>query len=297
MAAVLYQLEREKAPKRVSKASAAEEHNVSPKAPAAEEQDAMDLNRFQELWETAVTSRAEEKTESKEPQEKEGTHGTETGAAVTKKRGRKSKAQLEAERIAAEEAAKQAKKEETERRIAERKALKSAQKAERKRKRQEAEEAQKRARAEEAARKEEDQRRQQEEAQHRELEEKKRREAEAAQRREQEQQAMKKKEEKVKAAIARKNKEEVQVPEAPHYQYFDIDSIRRSLDIAPNVMEKGKEYLLSKKLVVENIDVGYFEQMDDMAAHVHANAEIRGHWSPAGNGQNLSCGGAGGARL
>ena len=185
MAAVLFQLEREKAPKKATerqpaptkKEPAAEKHSVSPEAPTAEEQGAMDLNGLQKLWETAVTSRAEEKTESKEPPEKEGTHGTETGAAVTKKRGRKSKAQLEAERIAAEEAAKQAKKEETERRIAERKALKSAQKAERRRKRQEAEEAQQRARAEETARKEEEQRRQQEEALRRELEEKKRREA------------------------------------------------------------------------------------------------------------------------
>lgn len=295
MAAVLYQLEKEKAPKEMSapqkttakkrlaptkQKPAAKNHDVSSKESVVEKQEAKDLNDFQELWETAITSRPAEKTEPKEPVEKKETSETKTEATVTKKRGRKSKAQLEAERIAAEEAAKQAKKEETERRITERKALKSAQKAERKRKRQEAEEAQQRARKEEAARKEEEQRRRQEEAQRRELEEKKRREAEEAQRREQEQQAMKKKEEKIKAAIARKNKEEIQIPTASHYQYFDIDSIRKDLELTPGVMEKGEEYLLSKKLVVESMDVGYFEQMDDMGVHVHANAEYRGYRSP-----------------
>ncbi|MDE6054063.1 MAG: hypothetical protein K2G55_09930, partial [Lachnospiraceae bacterium] len=149
MAAVLYKIEQEK--------KTAEE-SVSEQT---------DINDFQEMWDTAVASetskeKAENPTDTKSAivnkttktkskpsrtsaaQKTEKVEAAETKAEepTPKKRGRKSKAQLEAERAAAEEAAKQAKKEETERRIAERKAQKAAQKAERKRKRAEAEEAQ-----------------------------------------------------------------------------------------------------------------------------------------------------------
>lgn len=285
MAAVLYKMEEANAPGNTAANSAAvkqtavpakesaTEKRTVPETPAAEANASTDLNDLQKMWETAVTSQSSGKPE------------TETGKISKEKDGRKSKAQLEAEHIAAEEAARkaqeavqQAKREETERRIAERKAQKAAQKADRKRRRKEAEEAARKAeeirkqQEEEAARRMEEERKQQEEAA------RQKREAEEARRREQEQQAMKKKEEKIKAAIARKNEKEaaLQVPKATHYQYFDIDSIRKKLDFTRDALEKGQEYLLSRQLVVENIDVGYFDQMDDMAAQVHAVAEYRG---------------------
>ena len=137
-----------------------------------------DLTDLQKMWDAAVAGDPSSDTPTKNPAGEvpaaqvtrakprsykttpaSETVGTKTEEPAPKKRGRKSKAQLEAERIAAEEAAKQAeqevaerrareeeaakqaKREETERRIAERKAQKAAQKAERRRKRAEAEEA------------------------------------------------------------------------------------------------------------------------------------------------------------
>ncbi|MDE6622147.1 MAG: SNF2 helicase associated domain-containing protein, partial [Lachnospiraceae bacterium] len=170
--------------------------------------------------------------------------------------------------------------EETERRITEKKAQKAAQKAERRRKRAAAEEAQKKAREEEAARKAEEQIRQQEEAARREREEQKRREEEEKRRREQEAEAMRKKEEKIKAAIARKSEDGTQAvtaseQQAPHYQYFDIDTIRKKLEFSSEALEKGQQYLASQTLVVESINVGYYEHMDDMAAQVSGVGHYR----------------------
>lgn len=239
----------------------------------ATEQVQTDIGDFQKMWDTAVAGGTQFKPGNKASDQKTETTETSMEEPAPKKRGRKSKAQLEAERIAAEEAAKQAKKEEVERRIAERKAQKAAQKAERRRKRAEAEEAQRKAREEETARKAEEEKRQQEEVARREMEMQKRREEEEKRRREQEQEAMRKKEEKVKAAIARKNEEEVQAES--HYQYFDLDAIRRKQGFSKEALEKGQQYLASKTVVVEDINVGYYEQMDDMAVHVKAVASYR----------------------
>lgn len=309
MAAVLYKIEQEKkpaeksgqkqqmeTPERLTAAKApgkTEQKTASvetgtakgeqlPNDTGASEKTQKDIDDLQKMWDSAVAS-AESKPGKKGSVQKTETTEVKADGSAPKKRGRKSKAQLEAERIAAEEAAKQAeeaarqaKKEETERRIAERKAQKAAQKAERKRKRAEAEEAQRKAREEEAARKAEAERRQQEEAAQREKEAQKRREEEEKKRREQEEAAMRKKEEKVKAAIARKNEEETQIAATgDQYQYFDIDAIRKKQEFSKEALEKGRQHLASKALVVESINVGYYEQMDDMAAHVTATAEYR----------------------
>lgn len=282
MAAVLYKIEQEN------------------KTAAESVPEQTDINDFQEMWDTAVASetskeKAENPIDTKSAivdkttnakskssrtsaaQKTEKVEAAETKAEepTPKKRGRKSKAQLEAERAAAEEAAKQAKKEETERRIAERRAQKAAQKAERKRKRAEAEEAQRKAREEEAARKAEEEKKQQDEAVRREIEERKRREEEEKRRREQEAEAIRKKEEKVKAAIARKNEVEVETQTEPCYQYFDIDAIRKKQDFSKEALDKGQKYLESHTIAVQSIQVGYYEKMDDMAAHVSAIAEYR----------------------
>ena len=270
MAAVLYQIEEEKKP---AAKSGPQQERATPPGDAAESgQSRTEINDFQEMWDTAIaggTSNAkEEQTLSEQKTENADVNAE---APAPKKRGRKSKAQLEAERIAAEEAAKRAKKEETEQRIAERKAQKAAQKAERRRKRAEAEEAQRKAREEEAARRAEEEKRQQEEAARRAIEERERRAEEEKKRREQEEEVMRKKEEKIRAAIARKNEEDTQ----PHYQYFDIDTIRKKQDFSKEALVKGQQYLESGAVVVKSIDVGYYEQMDDMAAHVSAIAEHR----------------------
>lgn len=287
-----------------------EPDRITSEALPASEQTQPDLADYQHMWEAAVASHptkadaeklSDEKTAADTASKEENASEAKVTAKKTKaakaasmpdetagkqetsapkKRGRKSKAQLEAERIAAEEAAKQAKREETERRIAEKKAQKAAQKAERKRKRIEAEEAQKKAREEEAARKAEEQIRQQEEAARREREQQKRQEEEEKRRKEQEAEAMRKKEEKIKAAIARKSEEGTQdatasAQQASHYQYFDMETIRKKLDFSRMALEKGQQYLASQTLVVESIDVGYYEQMDDMAAKVNGVAEYR----------------------
>lgn len=241
------------------------------KSEVQSEQKTSDINDFQQMWETAVAG---------ESTAKEQTAVIKETASAPKKRGRKSKAQLEAERIAAQEAEKQAKKEETARRIAERKAQKVAQKAERKRRRAEAEEAQRKVREEEAARKALEEKRQQEEAARREMEEKKRREEAEKRRREQEKEAMKKKEQKVKAAIKRKREEETQTEVASTstavtYQYFDMEAIRDKLKFADIELEKGRQYIADKTVIVESINVGYFEQMEDLVAHVSAVAEYQ----------------------
>ena len=263
MAAVLYKMEQNNNAE-VEKSASAQATTTSEQTTTARQTDLTDL---QNMWDTAVAGKQPSDMPTENPAgETSAVHttkakprsykttpapeaaGTKIEEPAPKKRGRKSKAQLEAERIAAEvaakqaekeeaerrareeEAAKQAKREETERRIAERKAQKAMQKAERRRKRAEAEEAQRKAREEEAVRKAEEEKRQQEEAVRLEMEEKKKREEEEKRRREQEEQAMRKKEEKVKAAIARKSGEETQttalsVPGASHYQYLDRKSV------------------------------------------------------------------------
>lgn len=258
MAAVLYRMEKANAPKK--------------KAPEAS---GTGLQDVQKVWEAALANdgRSKEATVSAQDPPKAQETQAPSEVRVPKKRGRKSKAQLEAERIAAEEAAKQAKKEETERRIAEKKAQKAAQKAERKRRRMEAEEAQKKARAEEAARAAQEQKRQQEEAARRETEEQRKREEEEKRRREQEEAAMRKKEERIKAAIARKKEE---MPgETASYQYFDFDAIEKALDLAAETLEKGKQHLASGDITVDSIETGYLEQMEDMAAQVSATGSVR----------------------
>ncbi len=313
MAAVLYKMEQNNNAE-VEKSASAQATTTSEQTTTARQTDLTDL---QNMWDTAVAGKQPSDMPTENPAgETSAVHttkakprsykttpapeaaGTKIEEPAPKKRGRKSKAQLEAERIAAEvaakqaekeeaerrareeEAAKQAKREETERRIAERKAQKAMQKAERRRKRAEAEEAQRKAREEEAVRKAEEEKRQQEEAVRLEMEEKKKREEEEKRRREQEEQAMRKKEEKVKAAIARKSGEETQttalsVPGASHYQYFDIDAIRKGLEFSGDALKKGQEYFASNTVTVENIDVGYYDQMDDMAAHANAVANYR----------------------
>ncbi|MDE7324135.1 MAG: DEAD/DEAH box helicase [Lachnospiraceae bacterium] len=56
------------------------------------------------------------------------------------------------------------------------------------------------------------------------------------------------------------------------YQYFDIQSITRGLDISSETMEKGMELLGQNKIEVETFETGYFDQMDDMVALVSATA-------------------------
>ncbi len=280
MAAVLYKIEEIN-------------HAGTKKSAPASEQTQTDIHDVQKLWDTAVAQDQAEERPAGQDQLKEKpvaqdqaeerpaaqTTGVKTDEPAPKKRGRKSKAQLEAERLAAEEAAEQAKKEEAKRRIEERKAQKAAAKADRRRRRAEAEEAQRRAREEEAARRAAEEKRQQEETARREMEEKKKREEAEQRKREQEEEAMRKKEEKVKAAIARKNEEETQpataLAPAVQYQYFDIDALRKQLEFPKEVLEKGREYIASRTVIVEGINVGYYEQMDDMAAHVTAVAEYR----------------------
>ena len=132
MAAALYKIE-ETGRAGAKENTAPEQETVAPrkntvaKASGGTKKAQAGIDDLQKLWDTAI---------GQDPEE----------APAPKKRGGKSKAQLEAERIAAEEAARQAEKEETERRIAERKAQKAAAKADRRRRRAEAEEAQQRAR-------------------------------------------------------------------------------------------------------------------------------------------------------
>lgn len=59
------------------------------------------------------------------------------------------------------------------------------------------------------------------------------------------------------------------------YQYFDIRSIIRSLDISDKTMEKGKELLETNQIFVQSVETGYFDQMDDLIAMVGATAEHR----------------------
>ncbi len=267
MAAALYKIE-ETGRAGAKENTAPEQETVAPrkntvaKASGGTKKAQAGIDDLQKLWDTAI---------GQDPEE----------APAPKKRGGKSKAQLEAERIAAEEAARQAEKEETERRIAERKAQKAAAKADRRRRRAEAEEAQQRAREEEAARRAEAEKRQQEEAARQRQEEQKIREEAEKRKREQEEEAMRKKQEKVKAAIARKNEEEAQptTASAPavQYQYFDIDAIRKKLEFSRDALEKGQQYMDAGTVRVESIDVGYYDQMDDMAAHVSAVADYRKH--------------------
>ena len=273
MAAVLYKLDK-----------AVEEQNKQEKS----EQDSKNesISSIQDAWNSAISGTAQEEKEAKitarqEPdvQKKEATVAEESTIGVPKKRGRKSKAQLEAERLAAEEAEKQAKKEATEKRIAERKALKAAQKAERKQKRAVAEAAQRKARQEEAAQKEEELKKQQEAAARKKKEEEEQRKKEEMAKKAQEEEAARKKEEKVKAAIDRKkNASEPQSNfqnTEPVYQYYDINVIKKELQISPKNMEKGQSLLNSGKVQVKRIETGYYENMDDLAAQITATAESR----------------------
>lgn len=179
-----------------------------------------------------------------------------------------------------EETEKQEKKAEAEKRIAEKKAQKAAQKSERKRKRAAAEEAQRKAREEETRRKREELKRQQEEAARKAAEEEQKRREEEARRKQQEEEAIRKKEEKVRAAIARKNEPEeagMLVPVEPKvkYQYFDMDTIIKSLNIPNQEMQKGRELLASGKIDIESVETGYFEYMDELVVMVSAYAENR----------------------
>ncbi len=274
MAAVLYKIEQTR--KTAAKGAEASAQITETK------QTETGINELQKLWDMSVVNGAPDAdADANADKMTEERAAAQTQEPAPKKRGRKSKAQLEAERMAAEEAKKQAEKEETERRTAERKAEKAAAKAERRRRRQEAQEAQRKAREEEDARRAEEERRQQEETARRESEEKRRREEEEKRKREQREDTMRKKEEKVKAAIARKNAEEtavatVSAPQADHYQYFDIDAVRDKLKFSKEALDKGSAYLASGTVVVDSINVGYYDQMDDMAVQVKAVAEYRG---------------------
>lgn len=162
MAAVLYKMEQNNNAE-VEKSASAQATTTSEQTTTARQTDLTDL---QNMWDTAVAGKQPSDMPTENPAgETSAVHttkakprsykttpapetaGTKIEEPAPKKRGRKSKAQLEAERIAAEvaakqaekeederrareeEAAKQAKREETERRIAERKAQKAMQKA------------------------------------------------------------------------------------------------------------------------------------------------------------------------
>lgn len=275
MAAVLYKLDKAVEEQNKQKLSEQDSENES-------------VSGIQDAWNSAISGTVQEGKETeiiaqKEPdvQKRVAVASESTTASVPKKRGRKSKAQLEAERLAAEEAEKQAKKEATEKRIAERKALKAAQKAERKQKRAAAEAAQRKARQEEAAKKEEELKKQQEAVAHKKMEEEEQRKKEEMAKKAQEEEAARKKEEKVKAAIARKKNEneietKAQLSDAtPIYQYYDINVIKKELQISPKNMEKGQSLLNSGKVQVKRIETGYYEDIDGMAAQVTATAESR----------------------
>ena len=246
MAAVLYQLDGEEQGSRELPEKMTESNNIG---------------RIQAAWDKAVAPAA-----LKESAKEAGTQvsGADAQEAFVQE-------QPDAERLAAEEAEKQAKKEAVEKKIAERKALKAAQKAERKRRRAEAEEAQKRARQEEAARKEEELRKQQEELARRQAEESERRRKEEAMRKEQEEEAARRKEEKVKAAIAKKQAEGKQ----PQYQYFHMDAIQKQLKISPENLEKGYKLAETNKVQLEKVYTGYSDYSDDMVAQVNASVDYR----------------------
>lgn len=185
MAAVLYKIEQTR--KTAAKGAEASAQITETK------QTETGINELQKLWDMSVVNGAPDAdADANADKMTEERAAAQTQEPAPKKRGRKSKAQLEAERMAAEEAKKQAEKEETERRIAERKAEKAAAKAERRRRRQEAQEAQRKAREEEDARRAEEERRQQEETARRESEEKRRREEEEKRKREQREDTMRK---------------------------------------------------------------------------------------------------------
>lgn len=86
---------------------------------------------------------------------------------------------------------------------------------------------------------------------------------------------MKKLAEKVKAVVTRQSNDEVAVVE-PKYQYFDIDSIIHDFNFPAKVMKKGTELFKSGAVTVENVDVGYVDDMEEMVAKVSATAVHRG---------------------
>lgn len=273
MAAVLYKLDNNKEAARKSSEAKEPEKIVQEN----------DISAIQKMWESVVLGNQDKQPGSDTAGESQDKTAASAKQMSSAKQGRKSKAQLEAERIAAKEAQARAKKEETEKRIAERKAQKASEKAERKRRRAEAEEAQRKAKEEEARRKEEEIRKQQEESARKVMEEEQKRQEEEERKKQQEEEAMRKKEEKIRAAIARKNSQNEAEKEGrgltenskAEYQYFDMDMVIKDLNVRPDMMEQGKELIASGKLKINSVETGYFEQYDDMIAIVEAAADYR----------------------
>ena len=179
----------------------------------------------------------------------------------------------EAEQKAAEEAKRKVR-EEAERRIAERAAEKAAKKAERKRKRQEAQlaaEAAARKAAEEKALKE---KQQQEELVRKAAEAEERRNAEEAARKMAAEEREKKRVKKVQAAIARTKGEELKQEEREEgYCYFDLDSIRSSLQFTKNNLTNGRKLSQSGKIQLERFSTGYMSDEDEPVAEVVGTGE------------------------
>ena len=76
---------------------------------------------------------------------------------------------------------------------------------------------------------------------------------------------MRKQEKKRNVDIARKSGKETQstavsTPAESHYQYFQIDEIQKKLEFSGDALRKGQEYIASKAVNVESINVGYYEQ-------------------------------------
>jgi len=256
MAAVLYQLEAENKPKK----------KVVAKSQLEAEQKAQEEAQREQEAKRKAQEEAQREQEAKRKAQEEAQRQQEA----------KRKAQEEEEKRIQE--AERLKKEELQQRIAEKKAQKAAKRAERKQKRIAAEEAARIAREQEAKRKaqeEEEQRIQ--EAQRKAQKEAERQKAEMR-RKEQELEAMRKKEEKIQAAIAQKNK--AQTDAASHYQYFNVDSVIKELEIPKNALAKGQEYLDTEALIVNDVNVGYFQNMDEMVIQINASATRRTHPFP-----------------
>lgn len=92
---------------------------------------------------------------------------------------------------------------------------------------------------------------------------------------------MRKQEKKRNVDIERKSEKETQstavsTPAESHYQYFQIDEIQKKLEFSGDALRKGQEYIASKAVNVESINVGYYEQMNDMVAHVSGWGNCQG---------------------
>ncbi len=198
----------------------------------------------------------------------------ETQERMKRERAAQEQAATEEAKRKAAEKAKRKVREEAERRIAERAAEKAAKKAERKRKRQEvqlAAEVAARKAAEEKALKE---KQQQEELARKAAEAEERRNAEEAARKMAAEEREKKRVKKVQAAIARTKGEELKQEEREKgYCYFDLDSIRSSLQFTKNNLTNGRKLSQSGKIQLERFSTGYMSDEEEPLAEVVGTGE------------------------